>query len=400
MKNIKRFLCLITVISLVLSLVGTLSSCNLSSKEETLGGMPEIKERYAANSASQMSNKRFDARYSFYDDDCEYYIFYLGYVSHVPLQSDVAVYEFNGSKYEKELSTTETNRTQVTEMLSTMETKSVSLEVNASSELSSSLKIEGVGSESVLEYGFKLSQTRSVTSSQSIEKTVEYSKQTSETTKFAFDESWEKGFYRYILLGDVDVFGVLVRDIKSGECYTYTYDVIASQYYSLDYSKSALFDERSETQLTFSLSEDEIESLEKPSRYICTKVEYVSESKQKKIDASHEYTYDEFSISALSPFLNSDHTLCFKVVIEMKEENAGYQEIYLCKDDETHITGIYDYEFGGSGNASTNYKEVEFNWTAKGDQCTEIMKLRYGAHGDHSDDWYRRQAKVTVTVQK
>ena len=135
MKNIKRFLCLITVISLVLSLVGTLSSCNLSSKEETLGGMPEIKERYAANSASQMSNKRFDARYSFYDDDCEYYIFYLGYVSHVPLQSDVAVYEFNGSKYEKELSTTETNRTQVTEMLSTMETKSVSLEVNASSEL-------------------------------------------------------------------------------------------------------------------------------------------------------------------------------------------------------------------------------------------------------------------------
>lgn len=377
-----------------------LSSCNLNSKEKTVSEMPEIKERYAVKSASQMSNKRFDAEYSFYDDDCEYYIFYLGYVSHVPLQSDVAVYEFNGSKYEKELSTTETNKTQVTQMLSTMETNSVSLELSVSAESSSSSKIEGIGSESVLDYGFKISQTKSVTRSQSIEKAVEYSKQISETTKFSFDDSWEKGFYRYILLGDVDVFGVLIKDIKTGEYNTYTYDVVASQYYSLDYSKSALFDECSKNQLTFSLSENEIESLEKPSRYICTKVEYKSESKQKKIDASHEYTYDEFNISALSPFLNSEYTLCFEVVIEMKEENAGYQEIYLCRDDETHITGIYDYEFGGSGNASTSYKEVEFNWTAKGDQCTEIMKLRYGAHGDHSDDWYRRQAKVTVTIQK
>jgi len=387
-NNVKKLLCIITI-SLI---VGTLSSCAFASKEKVVRSMPEMKERYATVSAAEMSNKRFNAEYSFYDDDYEYYIFYLGCVSHVPLQDNVNIYEFNGNEHEKSFTTTAASKTEISKMLSEVETRAVTLGVSASS------KFKGTGE--ILNVGLEASQTKSASRSQSISKAVEYSSQTTETTRFCFDGSWEKGFYRYILLGDVDVFGVLIKDINSGDCYTYTYDVIAAQYYSLDYSRSALFDEHSDSKLSFSLSTEEIEALERPSRYVCTRIEYASDVNAKKIDASHEYTYDEFNISALSPFMNSEYTLCFDIRIEMKEENAGYQEIYLCKDDETHITGVAEYEFGGNGKASTTYDEVKFNWTVRGDECTEIMKLRYGAHGEGSDDWYRRQAKVIVTIQK
>jgi len=127
-------------------------------------------------------------------------------------------------------------------------------------------------------------------------------------------------------------------------------------------------------------------------------VRYDSGYSEKRIDASKEYTYDIFDISSLSRFMNDEYVFSFTVEVYMKEIEKGYQEIYVCKGDQTHVAGIYDYEYGGPDAAHKKYSWVSFQWSVGGESCTETMLLRYGAHGNFSDDWMRAQAKVTVTV--
>ncbi len=128
-------------------------------------------------------------------------------------------------------------------------------------------------------------------------------------------------------------------------------------------------------------------------------VYYESEARETIIDASYEYTKDWIDISSLSPFLTADYKLIFEVSVDLREKAAGYQEMYLCKSDSTHIAGIYEYEHGGSGSANKNWGTANFTWTVSGDSCTSTMLMRYGGHGESgSDDWYLGTTKVSVTV--
>ena len=129
-----------------------------------------------------------------------------------------------------------------------------------------------------------------------------------------------------------------------------------------------------------------------------TKITYDSGYEQKKIDASNEYTYDTFNLNDMAEFFTSDYSIAFNIQVYMKEEDAGYQEIYLCNKDGTHLTGNGAYEYGGSGDAYKTSTWVTFNWTLSGNQCTTTMNMRYGAHGSGSDDWYRSRAIITATV--
>lgn len=368
--------------------------------------------RYSATSVEDIPNPDYDMCYSFYDEDYYYYVFYLGCIDHVPLQSNASVYEYNGNHYEKEISTTITNETMVSEMVSQAESTCVthSVEVGVKGTFGNDLIAKK------LEVGLSVCGSRAHTTSreQSYSTASSYSETNAETTKFAFTDASKIGYYRYVLFGDIDVFGVLIKDIDSGEYYTDTYQIVASQYFSLDYSETSRFNDNNYQKLVFSLTSEEVASLEKPTVFIGdresvggtdkidinTVVTYDSGYSAKKIDASHEYTYDTFDLSELSAFMNSEYTLHFNVQVYMREENKGFQEIYVCKDDETHVAGTDAYEYGGAGKANTSYSWVTFDWDVSGSNCTPIMKLRYGAHGDHSDDWWRAHAKVTVTVIK
>ena len=128
-------------------------------------------------------------------------------------------------------------------------------------------------------------------------------------------------------------------------------------------------------------------------------VYYDSGYSEKKIDASHEYDYDTFDISELSVFMKEGYKLSFSVAVYMWEENEGYQEIYLRNSCDTNIAGIGDdFAHGGGGVDGAFWEYFEF--TVDGEKCTDIMYLRYGAHGKYSDDWYRARATITVKVIK
>ncbi len=366
--------------------------------------------RYSATSAEQIKNPEYDARYSFYDDDYYYYVFYLGCIDHVPLQNNASVYEYIGQQYEKEISTSVTNETMISQMVSQAESTCVTHSVDAS--------VKGTFGDDFfgpkIEVGLSVCGSRAHTTSreQSYSTASSYSETNAETTKFAFTDASKIGYYRYVLFGDIDVFGVLVKDIDSGDYYTDTYEIVAAQYFSLDYSETSRFNDNNYQKLVFSLTREDADSLSKPSVFIGdretgggsdsvdinTVVTYDSGYSAKKIDASYEYTYDVFDLSELSAFMNSGYTLHFNVQVYMREENKGFQEIYVCKDDETHVAGTDAYEYGGAGKANTSYSWVTFDWDVNGSNCTPTMKLRYGAHGEHSDDWWRAHVKVTVTV--
>ena len=118
------------------------------------------------------------------------------------------------------------------------------------------------------------------------------------------------------------------------------------------------------------------------------------------IDASYTKVHDSFSLENISPFLNSGYYITFTIEIYMYEKYAGYQEIYLCNNNQSHVWEKTNYEYGGGGSANKTASWVTFTCTIPGNLCTDVMNLMYGAHGDYSDDWVRAQVKVTATVSK
>ena len=125
-------------------------------------------------------------------------------------------------------------------------------------------------------------------------------------------------------------------------------------------------------------------------------VTYDSGESDKRIDASNEYDHDSFNIADLSVFMKQGYKLQFSVSLYMKEENEGYQEIYLRNTHGANIAGNAEFAHGGSGTDGWGWEY--FTFTVEGEKCTNTMFLRYGAHGKYSDDWIRKRAVVTVKV--
>ena len=387
----KRFILIFSFI-LVITICFSISSCN-TVPSDSVEVPNNILPRYVI-SESENENALYT---SFLDDDCYYYLFYLGSISRVPLQKDIEIYQYSGNDYTKTLSTTVSVSTTVSQMISF--TSNNTIEYRNGANVSGILGGDAIGAS--LEFGLSGDQIKGTTisRSKSFENAVTYSEEQSNTTTFSFTEESEHGYYRYMLFGDVDVYGVLIKDIMSGKYYTSTYEVVSSQYYDLDYSENSRFDDEYD-KLVFDTDNINFNTLPIPTNYVVTTVVYDSGYSEKKIDASYEYTLDTFDISELATFMNSSYTLDFHIEVKMKEVYASYQEIYLCNSADDCVAKEESYEYGGSGSANKSYGWATFDWEVRGDKCTDTMKLRYGAHGDHSDDWYRAQAKVIVSVKK
>ncbi len=388
-KSISFILCLLFLCSL--------SAC----KEETGTAVANMENTsYTAKKSTEINILRYKPQYSFYDEDSYYYVFYLGYVIDVPLQSNVEVYRYSGNDYSKELTTSVTESQMLSQSLSLVETNCVTYGVEGG--ISGTLGGELLGAKLDAGITSSISNSYSLSRSKTYTNAITYSETQSNTTKFVFTKDAKEGYYRYILLGEVDVFGILVKNIETGEYYTDTYEVIASQYFDLQYSASSRFDDSKNGTLDFSLSKEEIQNLQQPTTplppFPPQQTYYDSGYEVKKIDASYEYTYDEIDLSQFSQYMTSDFEFQFNLEILMKEEYAGYQEIYVCKDDKTHVGGESAFEFGGLGSAHKAYDWARIVCTIDGENCTPKMLLRYGAHGDHSDDWYRAHVKATITV--
>jgi len=259
-----------------------------------------------------------------------------------------------------------------------------------------------------LELGYSNSKTSSVTRTEGIEKCRSYSSQHSETITVPMSGK-KPGYYRYVLMGDIESYVAVIYNLEN-KTYTHTtYSVIISQGFVLDYSETLEFDDSNQQKIQFTFDENKIKNMI-PTLEIGTKVDvsglpapltYDSGYKEKKVDASHSYYYDTLDLYSLKSYFHPSYIFTFNIRVLMKEENAGFQEIYLTngKDGkDSRVGGNGSIEYGGSGSAYETKGWTEISVTVRGDQCAETMYLEYGAHGDSSDDWYRYQAQVTITV--
>lgn len=91
--------------------------------------------------------------------------------------------------------------------------------------------------------------------------------------------------------------------------------------------------------------------------------------------------------------------------MDMREENDGYQHIYLYRDlESTNPLNQIKYEYGGIG-ADKTYRRVTFNFSSLylSDFVYEnrlSLVVRYNASGAFADDWYNKNVVTDVTVSK
>lgn len=231
----------------------------------------DAKMRY---SAVPVSNP-YDNMISFKDNNYYYYMFELGTVQYVPLQDDAEVLYYNGIDYS--LSFTATTSTS-----NTIENQ-VTNAVTHCTEISTTWKAEvkagwdAWGKFPSVEFGYSYSssdkESNSTTATQSYKNAATYSETKSENFNITFDEKYDYGWYRWVLMGELNVYGLVVYNCADGSYTLSKYSTVAAQYRCLDYCKSsAQFNDNEYDVISFELDGDYIESLDVPTVDVSTLV--------------------------------------------------------------------------------------------------------------------------------
>ena len=130
--------------------------------------------------------------------------------------------------------------------------------------------------------------------------------------------------------------------------------------------------------------------------------------------------YDEIDISSLSSYFNAGFKFKIKIKITAKEENHGYQEIFMYNkleivNNKTAVSlnedivrrdyGLLYYksfECGGT-ELDTTYDDYIFTFELNGKDCRNKMYVRYDAYdgGNQSEDtWYKGSLYYEIVVDE
>ncbi len=287
-----------------------------------------------------------DTVVSFYDDGYNYWIFDMGYLMDVPLEETYSYYKYNGGNIEYKFSTAITtaqsvkNQTETISQKSSSWTKSTTHEVN----LGGKFGLKDVWENSI-SYGYTHSNSNSSSTvstwSESFEKCESYTETQENSVVISFDDNCEKGYYRYVLLGVVNVYAAVIQDRTTQEYYANTYTEIKAYGYSLDFDKdSPLFDDYDDKLLEFDLSL--VGDLTQPTEYISpneqngeleplTVFNKTIRTGDHKITGSGRYTLDVFTLEKTIPALmESGYTkLEISINYDLKEVDNCKQYISL-----------------------------------------------------------------------
>lgn len=224
--------------------------------------MMKAASRYQAEPAGEVRENMISYR----DEDHYYYMFYLGELNGVPLQTDAEAFYYGGNDYtysfQKGYNTSQSISGAVKRSVGycTSWTKNFSA--------GGTVNIAEIAS---FDLGYSKQWGQSATSSaeSSYEKASSYSESYQASFEVSFDDRYPVGFFRWILYGDLDVFAAIVYDLDSGDYSCENYSVVASQYFMLDYSaESGRFQDGTYEMLPFDLTQEDIGRLPEPTEWI------------------------------------------------------------------------------------------------------------------------------------
>ena len=243
-----------------------LIGCNDSTSSEeqastTINGINVVYTRAVAKPVDK-NNTRYELATSFKDEDFYYYVYYLGRIEKIPLQTDseVTVQQHTGVPFSYTFSSTSTTASSIETQIAEANEECSNWQDELSREMSLSFGVT-IGPKDVMQAsigatfsaGYQHAWGGETTTS--IENTIteaqEYSEEYSKEITISFDDNLEHGFYRYILMGDIDVFATIIYDVEEDVYYCENTNSIVSRYYSLDYSENSEFLSASNQNLPF-----------------------------------------------------------------------------------------------------------------------------------------------------
>ena len=186
----------------------------------------------------------------------DYFFYKVGTIHDVPLQTNATPWRYSGSDgiLTKEFATTKTQTEMVSEQVidasETCTTTNDFEQVQSGESFGFGLEGKADGGfgfnvNSSIEWSFlNVSSINSKTSfSTSVTRAVEYTLSESQTTTYQFSPDYsEDGYYRYVLMGDIDVFVCEVYSRSDNSLMTSTkYPVIAATSLELEYSPNRYF---------------------------------------------------------------------------------------------------------------------------------------------------------------
>lgn len=200
--------------------------------------------------------------YSFKDDRYYYYVFYLGTVKYVPLQHSFDTFEFIGNELTQEFTKKKSFETitieKVSETLTQTNTWQQTLSTELQNELSLSVGIHNINLENrtTVTAGFEeiFGETMSHTISTQSTKIKEFYESYEIKTKINFNKNFPSGFYRYILMTDIEYYGIVTYDTRKKELTLSNAPLLGNPYFSLDFSDNSYFKAAHSDELKFPTS--------------------------------------------------------------------------------------------------------------------------------------------------
>ena len=401
-----------------------------------------------SSSARFISHQNLDISYTSYKlDGLYYYIFNLGYIEGVPLQDKSNPdnsYRYTGeTEITEALSTSSETSTTISEKVEHAQENCTTWNNDFSAHIgltyTKELKFAGISERKLslsvdVGYAHQWGGSTSKSSSSSVEEAETYSKKYGKTSTFKWTPNLSKvGWYRYVLEGTISMYACVIYDpIQEKYLLIDTYSVIDKTYWTLEYSEDSYFSNTAYTPLTlndscysiigtepekeYNVSDLPIDKDENESNsYVVNTTNILSKTNNLTITQDGYYGLQEkdYDVLDLSVYKNEgyftkDYVFCFDVCVNISEKNNGYQEIYLYNQikntsKEVQISEAQD-SYGmicgsvishGGGSAASDHCDV---WYVRGDQIKDTMYIRYDAHGDGDDTWYRRAIKVDLTI--
>jgi len=235
--------------------------------------------RYQTKPVESLVTDESEMQTSFKDDNFWYYVFYLGDITRVPLENRQAEH-FDGvleRKLSFTYSTVESETISNSASYASQKCDSWSKEISETIGEKNSTTVKAAASvkasvamigadisaeaaksvEQSLEKGFvnSFSGSTSETWTESYERAHEYSETVTTSTEVTFTKDVKPGYYRYILLGTVAVYAVVIYDPETEETYVTKISDVKASYRDFDYSEDPIFESDTEYgELSFDVS--------------------------------------------------------------------------------------------------------------------------------------------------
>ncbi len=244
----KKLTAILSVLVMLLSLFA-FTACNWFESCNTTTAQAEAVDSdgksYAVVNLTQTAkeNKDYlDTEVSWYDENYNYYVYYLGTINNVPLTTTYTVFTHDEGSVTYTREIVKTTESSIATQTSKNLTSTVSFSSTSAANVQTSVS---AGIKRIIDVGVETGFTQSITNdasktkswSETVTNCVTESTQEKSSITLTFNNTCKHGTYLFLHLGHLKVYGAIIQSrTNASEIYVQTYSEIYANQYSLHYN--------------------------------------------------------------------------------------------------------------------------------------------------------------------